>query len=116
MTYFLQLQLHLNNLSHQKNHVHTDERRPKMHLPPEFIHPSARRFWKPKIESREDGENRSRRHDVVKMRDYVIGVVQIKIGGTKSERDSGQAADAKHRQKCRRKEHGDVEPNRATPE
>ena len=87
-----------------------------MHLPPEFIHYSTRRLREPKINSREDGEDRSRRDDVVEVRDHVIGVVQIKIGGIEGEGDSGQPADSEHRQERRRKKHRDIEANRAAPE
>ena len=53
-----------------------------MHFAPEFAHHSAGRFRVPKINAGEDGENCSRRDDVMEMRDHVIGVVQIEIGAS----------------------------------
>src|SRR6266487_4307489 len=64
----------------QKNHVHADERRPKMHFAPEIVHLSAGRFREPIINPREEREDRARRDDVMKMRDHVVSVVQVKIG------------------------------------
>ena len=72
----------------QKDHVHADERGPKMHFPPEFIHHSTSRFRKPKIDTGKKSEDRSGRDNVVKMRDHVIGVVQIEVRGVERERDA----------------------------
>ena len=66
----------------QENHVHADERRPEMHLAPELVHHPAGRFREPIINPGEEREDRSRRDDVMEMRDHVIGVVQVKIGAS----------------------------------
>ena len=87
-----------------------------MHFPPELVHLSAGRFREPIINAREEREDRSRRDDVMEMRDDVIGVVQIKIGRIKRERNAGQPADSEHRQKRGREKHRHIEPNRAAPE
>src|SRR5215469_1813094 len=60
----------------QENHVHADERRPKMHFAPELTHLSASRFRKPVIDTSEKSEDCARRNDVMEMRDHVIGIVQ----------------------------------------
>ena len=38
------------------------------------------------------------RHDVMEMRDDVIGVVQVNVAVAEAQRQAGQAADAEHRQ------------------
>jgi hypothetical protein len=63
----------------QENHVHANQRRPKMHFAPKLVHHSAGRFGEPVINARKDRENCSRRDDVVKMRDEVVSIVQIKV-------------------------------------
>src|SRR5205814_5015525 len=63
-----------------KNRVHTDERRPEMHLPPELVHSAAGCFRKPIINSREEREDSAWCDDVMEMRDHVVSVVQVKIG------------------------------------
>ena len=87
-----------------------------MHLPPELVHPAPRRFREPEIDSGEDGEDRSRRDDVMEMRDDVVGIVQVEIGGIESERNAGEAADSEHGQERRGEKHRDIEPDRAAPE
>ena len=79
-----------------------------MHLPPELVHPSPGRFREPVIDAGEEGEDRARRDDVMEVRDHVIGVVQVEIGGVERERDAGEPADAEHRQERRREEHRGV--------
>src|SRR5258705_1799561 len=64
----------------KKNHVHADERRPKMYFAPEIVHLSAGRLGEPVINAGEKPEDCARRNDVMEMRDDVIGVVQIKVG------------------------------------
>src|SRR5258708_7104802 len=64
----------------QKNKVHANKRCPKMHFPPELAHLSASCFREPIIDASEESENCARRNDVMKVRDDVIGVVQVKIG------------------------------------
>src|ERR1035438_9583715 len=55
-----------------------------MHAAPKFVHHAPGYFRKPKIHAGEQRENRARRDDVMKMRDDVIGVVQIQIARRES--------------------------------
>src|SRR5205823_14915760 len=89
----------------KKNYVHADERRPEMHLAPEIIHFSAGRFREPVINAGEKPEDCAWRNDVVEMRDDIVGIVQIKIGRIKSQRNTCKSADSKHRQKRSREKH-----------
>src|SRR5436190_8982017 len=100
----------------EKNHIHADERGPEMHFAPEVVHLSPGRFREPIIDPSKYGEDRAGRDDVMEMRDYVVGVVQVKIGAVKREWDSRQAADSEHRKKSCREEHRHGEADRATPE
>ncbi len=100
----------------QKDCVHADERGPEMHLSPEVAHLSSSGLWKPIINPRKDREDRPRRDDVVEVRDHVIGVVQVKIGTVKRQRNARQAADPEHRQESRREKHRHREPNRPAPQ
>ena len=81
----------------QENQVHANERWPKMHFAPELAHLSASRFREPIIDASEESEDCARRNDVMKVRDDVIGIVQIKIGRIKCQRDACETANAKHR-------------------
>ena len=62
-----------------ENQVHENQGAPEMHLAPKFIHHSAGDLWEPKIDSREQGENRARSNDVMEVRDDVIRVVQVEV-------------------------------------
>ena len=86
-----------------------------MHFAPELAHLSASRFREPIIDASEESENCARRNDVMKVRDDVIGIVQIKIGRIKCQRDAGKTADSEHRQKRDGEKHRHIEPNRAAP-
>ena len=99
----------------QENHVHADERGPEMDLAPEVVHLSPGRFREPIIDAGEDREDRSRRHDVMEMRDHVIGVVQVKISAVEGQRYPRQAADPEHRQERGREEHRHGKANRSAP-
>src|SRR4029450_11140959 len=99
----------------QKNDVHTDKRRPEVHFSPELAHLSTGRFRKPVIDAGEEPEDRSRRHDVMKMRDDVVGVVQIEVAAVEGKRNAGKAADSKLRQECDYEKHRHIEPDRPTP-
>ena len=99
----------------QKDHVHTDERWPEMHFPPELAHFSASCFREPVINAGKKSEDRAGRDDVVEMRDDVVGIVQIKIGRIKCERNARKTANSKHRQKRNRKKHRHIEANGAAP-
>src|SRR5437016_460123 len=83
----------------QENHVHANERRPEMHFAPEIVHHSASRFREPIIDAGKEGEDSARRDDVVEMRDDVVSVVQIEIGGIKCEWNPSESTDAEHREK-----------------
>src|SRR6267143_3119450 len=72
----------------QENQVHANERWPKMHFAPELAHLSSSRFREPIIDASEESEDCARRDDVMKVRDHVIGIVQIKIGRIKCQRDA----------------------------
>src|SRR5205814_1876915 len=87
-----------------------------MNLAPEIVHHSASRLREPVIDAGKEGENSARRHDVVEMRDDVVSVVQIEIGGIKCQRDSGKSADAEHREKGGGEKHRHGKSNRAAPE
>ena len=56
-----------------------------MHLSPKLVHHSAGRFGEPIIDAGEQGEDGARCDNVMEMRDDVVGVVEIKIGGIKGE-------------------------------
>src|SRR6266403_2861714 len=73
----------------QKDYVHADERGPEMHLPPELVHHPPGRFGEPIVDARKQGEDRTRRDDVMKMRNDVVGVVELEIGRIKGEWDAG---------------------------
>ena len=60
-----------------------------MHLAPEFVHHAAGRFREPKINPGEEREDCAGRDDVMEMRDDVIGIVQVKVGAVKRERNTG---------------------------
>src|SRR6266567_4287807 len=97
----------------QKNYIHADKRRPEMHLAPELVHPAAGRFREPIIDAGEESKDGARGHDVMEMRNDVVGIVQIKVGAVKSEWNAGEAAYAKHRQKCCGEKHRHGEANGA---
>ena len=69
----------------------------------------------PVVDAGEHREDRSRRDDVVEVADDVIGVVQMDVGGGEAERQSGQSADAEHRQERQREQHRRREPYRPAP-
>src|SRR5205823_9846908 len=83
----------------QENHVHTNERRPEMHLAPEIVHHSASRLREPIIDSGKQGENSAGRDDIVEVCDDVVSVVQIEIGGIKWQWSRGRTKDADDREK-----------------
>src|SRR5262249_46976980 len=60
----------------QENYVHADERWPEMDLAPEVTHLAPSCLREPVIDPGENGEDRSRRDDVMEMRDHVVSVVQ----------------------------------------
>src|SRR5262249_3532884 len=99
----------------QENHVHTNERRPEMHFAPELAHLSTSRFREPVIDASEESEDRARRNDVMKVRDHVISVVQIKVGRVKCQRDPSKTANSEHRQKGNSEKHWHVEAYGAAP-
>ena len=99
----------------QKNYIHANERRPKMHFPPELVHDAASRFRVPIVNAGEQSEDRPWSDDVVEMRDDVISVVQIEIGGIERERNPGQSANPEHRKKRCCPQHRDRESDRAAP-
>src|SRR4029450_3882018 len=99
----------------QKNDVHTDKRRPEVHFAPELAHLSTGRFREPVINTSKEPEDRARGHDVMEMRDDIVGVMQIEVGTVEGERNAGKAANSKHRQECDAEKHRHVEPDRATP-
>src|SRR5437764_15335668 len=72
----------------QKNHVHADERGPEMHFSPELVHHPAGRFGEPIVDACEQREDRAWRHDVMEMRDHIISVMEIEIGGIKCQWDA----------------------------
>ena len=69
-------------LEHQ---VHEDQREPEMHPAPEFVHHPPGHLRKPVIDAGEQREDRPGRHDVMEMRDDVIGVVQVHVAGAKTQ-------------------------------
>src|SRR5205823_3005028 len=77
----------------QKDHVHANESGPEMHLAPELAHFSASCFREPVIDAGKKSEDRARRDDVMEMRDDVVGIVQIKIGRIKCQRNTRQTTD-----------------------
>ena len=87
-----------------------------MHLAPEFTHHAPGHFRKPIINPGEQRENRSRRHDIMEVRDDVIGIVQMNVAEVEAERQSGQTADAEHRQKRQGEQHRRVKANRTAPQ
>src|SRR5207248_1863715 len=87
-----------------------------MHLAPEIVHHSSGRLWEPVIDAGEERENGARRDDVVEMRDDVVSVVQIKIGGIKCQWNPGESTDAEHREKGGGEKHRHGKSNRAAPE
>src|SRR4051812_13177582 len=87
-----------------------------MNFPPKFTHHSTSDLWKPEVDSSKQRKNGSRRNDIMKMRDDVIGIVQVQIAKIKAQWKSGETADAEHRQKSHHKEHGGVKSDRATPQ
>src|ERR1700694_236765 len=87
-----------------------------MHFAPELVHFSTGRFRIPIINSREQSKERSRRYDVMEMRDDVVSVVEVEIGGVKRQRDAGKTADSKHRQERGGKKHRHIKSDRAAPE
>src|SRR5882757_8069771 len=87
-----------------------------MHLAPEIVHHSASRLREPVIDAGKESENSARRDDVVEMRDDVVSVVQIEIGGIKCQGNPGESADAEHREKGGGEKHGYGKSNRAAPE
>src|SRR4029077_3092377 len=99
----------------KKDRVHADQRRPEMHLPPEVAHLSAGRFREPIVNAGEKPEDCARRYDVMEMRDDVVSVVQIKIGGIKRQRNAGKPADPKHWKERNGKKHRHIEANGAAP-
>src|SRR3954469_1700071 len=87
-----------------------------MHLTPKLVHHPASGLRKPVIDTSKQTEDGAWSDDVMEMRDDVIGVVQIKIGGIKCQRNAGEATNAEHREKSGRKKHRRVESNRPAPE
>ena len=72
----------------QKNDVHAYERRPEMHFAPKLIHGTTGGLGEPIVDSGEEREDRPRRDDVVEVRNDIIGVVQVKIGGIERKRNT----------------------------
>src|SRR5207302_10225779 len=70
----------------------------------------------PIVNYREQYKERSRRHDVMEMRDDVVSVVEVEIGGVKRQRNAGETADTKHRQERGGKKHRHIKSDRAAPE
>src|SRR5207237_10165074 len=87
-----------------------------MHLAPEIVHHSASRLREPIIDSGKEGKNSARRNDVVKVRDDVVSIVQIEIGGIKCQWNPGESADAEHGEKGGGEKHRHGKSNRAAPE
>ena len=58
-------------------------------------HP-ARGFRIPIIDTREDGEDRTRRDDIMEVANDVVGVVQVEIDSVKRQRNARETTDAKH--------------------
>src|SRR5438477_3108568 len=87
-----------------------------MDLAPVLTHEPPCYLRIPIINSREEGEDCSRRNDVMEMRDHIISIVQVQVGKVEAERQTGEAADAKHGQKCQREKHGCRKADRAAPE
>ena len=62
------------------------------------------------------GEDGSRRDDIMEMRDDVIRVVQVNVADVEAQRQTGQPAHAEHGQERHRKQHWRVEADGAAPE
>ena len=50
-----------------------------MNVSEDFIHFAARNLGEPVINAREQGEDRSRRNNIMEMRDDIIGIMQMDI-------------------------------------
>src|SRR5580765_1796820 len=87
-----------------------------MNFAPEFAHHATGDFRKPIIDSGEQSENGAWRHDVMEMSDDVVGVVEVKVAIVEAERQTGQTADAEHREERHDEKHRHVETNRTAPE
>src|SRR5882762_6425250 len=87
-----------------------------MDLPPILVHECSRYLGVPIINAGKQCKDGSGSHDIMKMSDDVISVVEMQIAEIKAERQTGQSTDSKHGQECQREQHGGIETNRATPQ
>ena len=96
--------------------VHADERAGEVDLAERLVHlpPGCLRI--PVVDPRHEGEDRSRSDDVVEVGDDVVRVVQRDVRDVQAERKPREPADAEHREKGDREEHGRVEAYRSAPE
>ena len=73
------------------------EQHPKVPTAKTLAHHSSGHFWEPVIESAEQRENRAPDQNVVEMRDYEIGVVNLKVERYRCQHHAGHAAQYKDR-------------------
>src|SRR5437867_2716846 len=86
-----------------------------MHFAPKLAHLSASCFREPVIDAGKNTEERYRHDEVMEIIDDVVGIVQIKIGRIKRQRNARKTANSKHRQKSNREKHRHIEANGAAP-
>src|ERR1700730_12084490 len=100
----------------KEDDVDTDEGTEEVNPAEQGVHLAAGRLREPVVDACKQREDRTRRDDVVKMSDHVIGIVEVDVRGCKPERQSRQTADPEHWEERQREQHGRRESNRRAPE
>ena len=100
----------------EENAVDEDERAEEMNLAQQLAHLTSRGFREPVVDAGQQREDRPRRHDVVEVPDDVIRVMQVDVARCEAERQTGQSADAEHRQERQGEQHWRVVSNRPAVE
>jgi len=103
----------MKNIGMKMTFMQTNE--PKKWILPSVCSSSAVAFGTSN-RSREEGEDRPRRDDVVEVADDVVRVVQRDVRDVEGERKPREPADAEHREKADAKSMGVLKADRSTPQ
>ena len=76
----------------EEGQVDTDEHQPEMDLGEDFVVGKAGDFPEPKVETAEDGKDRTHRQDVVGVSYHVVGVVENNVKRAVGQDDSCQTS------------------------
>src|SRR5437868_6005489 len=99
-----------------EDRVYADECKPEMHLADPFAHHPAEHLREPVVGSGEHTEDRRHSHNHVKVADYEVRIVQLKIERSLAEEHSGNAAGDEQRYEAYREQHRGSEANSRAPQ